>query len=59
MTQSSIAELDRALNDAILNGTALEAFETYYADDVVMQENDAAGLSVAATVQRVVKRMKG
>ncbi len=41
MTQSSIAELDRALNDAILNGTALQAFETYYADDVVMQENDA------------------
>ncbi|WP_373488483.1 ester cyclase [Blastomonas sp.] len=41
MTQPSIAELDRELNDAILNGTALQAFETYYADDVVMQENDA------------------
>lgn len=41
MTQSSIAELDRALNESILNGTALQGFETYYADDVVMQENDA------------------
>ena len=41
MTLSSIAELDRELNEAILNGMALEAFETHYADDVVMQENDA------------------
>ncbi len=42
MIQQNIAELDRELNEAILNGAALEAFETYYADDVVMQENDAA-----------------
>lgn len=28
------------LNQAILNGQALEAFERYYHDDVVMQEND-------------------
>ena len=41
MSQPSIAELDRELNEAILNGMALEAFETHYADDVVMQENDA------------------
>lgn len=41
MTQSNIGPLDRQLNDAILGGEALQAFETYYDDDVVMQENDA------------------
>lgn len=41
MTTHAIADLDRNLNEAILTGNALEAFETYYADDVVMQENDA------------------
>ena len=30
------------INDKILNGKALEAFETYYADDIVMQENEEA-----------------
>jgi ketosteroid isomerase-like protein len=35
----TVAELDEALNTAILTGKALEAFEEYYADDVVMQEN--------------------
>ncbi|MEQ8904099.1 SnoaL-like domain-containing protein [Ekhidna sp.] len=30
------------LNDLVLQGKALEAFEKYYADDVVMQENEAA-----------------
>ena len=34
-----VAALDQALNEAILSGKALEAFERYYADDVVMQEN--------------------
>jgi len=38
-TTSSVAALDQALNEAILSGKALEAFEQYYADDVVMQEN--------------------
>lgn len=28
------------LNDMILQGNALEAFEKYYSDDVVMQENN-------------------
>ena len=28
------------LNDLVLQGKALEAFETYYADDVIMQENE-------------------
>ena len=30
------------LNDLVLQGKALEAFETYYDDDVVMQENENA-----------------
>ena len=35
--------LDRVtdLNDSILEGRALEAFEKYYHNDVVMQENNA------------------
>jgi ketosteroid isomerase-like protein len=36
---SNIADLERKLNDAILSGKALEAFDELYADDVVMQEN--------------------
>ena len=35
----NVAQLDKQLNDAILNGQALDAFEKLYADDVVMQEN--------------------
>lgn len=35
----NIQELDTRLNDAILSGKALEAFDELYADDVVMQEN--------------------
>jgi hypothetical protein len=31
--------LDRQLNEMILGGKALEAFEKFYADEVVMQEN--------------------
>jgi hypothetical protein len=41
MNQELIARLDRELNNAILVGKALEAFETYYAEEVIMQENDA------------------
>ena len=32
---------DTALNQMILEGKAMEAFEQFYADDVVMQENVA------------------
>lgn len=39
---SNIAELDKKLNDAILSGKALEAFDELYDDDVVMQENTEA-----------------
>jgi len=38
-TTQNVAALDQALNQAILSGKALEAFEQYYAEDVVMQEN--------------------
>jgi ketosteroid isomerase-like protein len=39
ITNTNVAALDQALNQAILSGKALEAFEQYYAEDVVMQEN--------------------
>jgi hypothetical protein len=38
----SIAELDRKLNDLILSGKVLEAFEEFYADNVEMRENNEA-----------------
>jgi ketosteroid isomerase-like protein len=36
---SDIATWDAQLNQMILEGKAMEAFERFYADDVVMQEN--------------------
>lgn len=36
----NIMELVTDLNSMILRGNALEAFEKYYAEDVVMQENE-------------------
>lgn len=36
---SNIAELDKKLNEAVLSGKAMEAFEELYDEDVVMQEN--------------------
>ena len=36
---SNTLELDKKLNDAILNGTAMAAFEELYDDNCVMQEN--------------------
>jgi len=36
------AALDQQLNDMVLTGKALEAFEKFYAEDVVMQENSEA-----------------
>ena len=36
---SDVATLDNELNQMVLNGQAMEAFEKYYAEDVVMQEN--------------------
>jgi ketosteroid isomerase-like protein len=52
---NSISVLDQQLNDAILNGKALEAFETFYADDVIMQENDGEPtIGKAANRQREI-----
>jgi ketosteroid isomerase-like protein len=39
-TNTDIQSLDNELNQMILTGKALEAFELFYADDVVMQENN-------------------
>ncbi len=39
---SELKQLDNDLNSMILGGQALAAFEKYYADDVVMQENSEA-----------------
>jgi hypothetical protein len=36
---NNVAALDKDLNEQILSGKAMEGFEQYYADDVVMQEN--------------------
>ncbi|MEM7415666.1 MAG: SnoaL-like domain-containing protein [Gemmatimonadota bacterium] len=36
-----IAALDRELNQMVLGGQALEAFEQFYADDCIMRENSA------------------
>lgn len=36
---ANIEELERKLNDGILNGKAMELFEELYDDNVVMQEN--------------------
>lgn len=35
-----IVQLDAELNELVRSGKALEAFERFYADDVVMIEND-------------------
>ena len=39
---SDIEKLDAELNDMIRQGKALEAFEKFYHDEVVMMENDQA-----------------
>lgn len=36
---ATIAELEQKLNEAILSGRAMEAFEELYDDNIVMQEN--------------------
>ena len=37
---SEVMELEKQLNQMILGGQALEAFEQFYSDDIVMQENN-------------------
>ncbi|MDB4954983.1 MAG: SnoaL-like polyketide cyclase [Myxococcales bacterium] len=36
---ANVAELNKKLDDSILSGTAMEAFEELYDDNIVMQEN--------------------
>ena len=38
-TAANVEQLDKQLNEDVLSGKAMDAFEKYYADDVVMQEN--------------------
>jgi ketosteroid isomerase-like protein len=38
----SVAEQEKALNLIVLEGRILDAFDQFYAEDVVMQENNAA-----------------
>jgi hypothetical protein len=38
-SMSNIAELEKKLNDAVLGGKAMEAFEELYDENIVMQEN--------------------
>lgn len=40
-SQPDVPTLDRELNKAILGGDILNAFEKFYATDVIMQENDS------------------
>ena len=40
MKQSEIENALKDLNNLVLEGRLMEAFEKYYHDDVVMQEND-------------------
>jgi ketosteroid isomerase-like protein len=52
----SVAELERELNQALEDQKVLEAFERFYADDVVMQENSGQQcLGKAANRQRTIE----
>ncbi len=41
----SVAALDAELNQLVLNGRILDAFDQFYAEDVVMQENAATPMA--------------
>ena len=38
-TETTVQQTDKEVNDMVLSGQILDAFEKFYADDVVMQEN--------------------
>lgn len=48
----NVAELDAALNEMLVQGKVLEAFERFYDDDVVMVENDERFAGKEANRQR-------
>ena len=41
-TDTNVQQLDKELNDMVLSGKVMDAFEKFYAEDVVMQENSEA-----------------
>ncbi len=52
----TIASLDAELNQTVLAGRILDAFDRFYADQVVMQENNAPAVAgKAANREREVK----
>jgi hypothetical protein len=52
----SVAQLDAELNRTVLEGRILEAFDRFYADDIVMQENNTpATLGKPANREREIK----
>lgn len=52
----SIATLDAELNQTVLGGRILDAFDRFYADNVVMQENNTpATVGKAANREREIK----
>lgn len=53
---SALLEKIDDLNDLVLQGKALEAFEKYYHDDVIMQENEGSPtIGKAANRQREIE----
>jgi len=53
MTRTEIEQSLNDLNNLVLEGKMLDAFEKYYHDDVVMQENESA-----PTVSKDVNRQR-
>jgi ketosteroid isomerase-like protein len=56
-------ELDRQLNEMIIQGKSVEALERFYAEDVVAQENDepervgrAAWLQARTQMEKMIKK---
>jgi hypothetical protein len=56
MTRTEIEQSLHELNNLVLQGKMLDAFEKYYHDDVVMQENESAPtVSKEANRQREIE----
>ena len=53
MTRTEIEQSLQELNTLVLEGKMLDAFEKYYHDDVVMQENESA-----PTVSKEINRQR-
>ena len=52
LTKLSLKERVEALNNMILSGHSLDAFEKFYAEEIVMQENEDAP-TVGKTANRI------